>query len=167
MLQKLAQIFAEMNLQNGRLLENRNIVVQKIKQNGGPGKNIVDKDKIIFVTRDYLINNPDHIFVFGDNLLRRGHGGAAKHRDLPNTYGFVTKKIPNNEDRSFFRPEEYQMTFDIERNRLEQLIINNPNNLFLISKLGAGLANKYNIFELIIQPGIEYLKKYKNVKFLY
>ncbi|MFW6226412.1 MAG: hypothetical protein ACOC3V_05595, partial [bacterium] len=59
------------------------------------------------VTQAFLINNPDTIFVFGDNLKRRGYGGAAKFRDLENAYGFITKKFPSNHDTSFYKPQEY------------------------------------------------------------
>lgn len=44
------------------------------------------------VTKQFLDNNPNAIFVFGDNLLRVGYGGAAILRDHPQTYGFITKK---------------------------------------------------------------------------
>jgi len=46
----------------------------------------------MIITAQYLKENPDHIFVFGDNTVRKGFGGAAKFRDFPNTYGFVTLK---------------------------------------------------------------------------
>jgi len=119
------------------------------------------------ITKTYLQNNPNHVFVFGDNLLRVGKGGAATLRDELNSYGFITKKAPNNNDNSFYRPEEYQEIFDDELNKLKNIIQTNPNKLFLISKLGGGLANKYNIFEKIIQPGLEELKQFNNVQFLF
>jgi len=119
------------------------------------------------ITKEYLRNNPIHIFVFGDNTLRKGKGEAAKLRDETNTYGFITKKYPNNQDDSFYKPEEYQNIFDIEFQKLEQEIIDNTDKLFLISKLGGGLANKYHIFEKIIHPRLQKLKIYSNVMFLY
>jgi hypothetical protein len=119
------------------------------------------------VTREYLRKNPNHIFVFGDNLLRRGKGGAAVLRDEPNTYGFVTKKAPNNKDESFYKPEEYMDEFLWELNMLERCIRSCPKNIWLITPLGSGLANRYRIWEEIIQPGLEVLRKYKNVIFLW
>ena len=121
----------------------------------------------MIITKEYLNNNPNYIFIFGDNTLRKGKGGAAKLRDEPNSYGFITKKYPNNQNNSFYKPEEYQYVFDIEFEKLKDLIIKNPNKKFLISKLGAGLANKYHIFEEIIEPQLQKLKKYLNVSFLY
>lgn len=70
------------------------------------------------ITRGYLKNNPDHIFVFGDNLKRKGFGGAAKLRDMPKTYGFVAKKVPNNNIGSFYKPDEYNEKFKTELRKL-------------------------------------------------
>jgi len=119
------------------------------------------------ITKQYLRNNPYHVFVFGDNLLRIGKGGAASLRDEPNTYGFITKKKPNNKDNSFYKPDEYQEIFDIELYALKEIIQDHSHYLFLISKLGGGLANRYNIFEKIIQPGLQELKQFNNVQFLF
>ena len=63
------------------------------------------------ITKKYLQENPNHIFVFGDNFLKRGKAGGAEFRDEPNTYGFLTKKYPNNNDDSFFKPNEYVKIF--------------------------------------------------------
>lgn len=119
------------------------------------------------ITEEYLDNNPSCIFVFGDNLIRKGTGGAAKLRHHPQTYGFITKKYPNNASDSFFNVPEYRQVFETELAKLVHNIIENPNKVFLISKLGGGLANKYRIFEEVIQPGLQCLKKYSNVKFLW
>lgn len=120
------------------------------------------------ITMEYLLENPTHVFVFGDNLLRMGTGGAAKLRYLPNTYGFITKKEPNNSDFSFFKPDEYKVVFDREIVKLRIEAITNPHRTYLISKLGAGLANKYKIWEKVIEPMLkESLDDLKNVKFLF
>ena len=119
------------------------------------------------VTREYLRNHPNEIFVFGDNLIRKGKGGAAILRDEPNTYGFITKKYPNNDDSSFYRLEEYELTLADELRSLERTIEWKTDKIFLISKLGAGLANKYNIWS-IIEPALrELANRYPNVKLLF
>lgn len=120
------------------------------------------------ITVEYLRENPTHIFVFGDNLDRKGKGGAAILRDEPNTYGFITKRHPNNGDGSFYRNCDYKNRYEVEIEKLIDTIRRNPDKLFLISKLGAGLANKYGIFEHIISPNIKKdLKEFKNVEFLW
>lgn len=121
----------------------------------------------MIITREYLRANPTHIFVFGDNLDRTGYGGAAFLRDEPNTYGFITKKHPNNKDDSFYRLLEYLPVFHTELLKLELIIINGIGfRTYLISKLGSGLANKYKIYEQIIWPSLPVLLKYPNVELL-
>lgn len=119
------------------------------------------------VTKEYLKAHPNEIFVFGDNLLRRGYGGAAKVRDCKNTYGFITKKAPNNLDSAFYKPEEYRPVFINELILLISSIDNNYNKTFLISPIGSGLANRYHIWEEVIKDGLEVLIDFPNVKFLY
>jgi len=119
------------------------------------------------IDEKYLKDHPNHIFVFGDNIIRYGKGGAAKLRGEPNTYGFVTKKYPSNEDTAFFRPDEYTELFSQEKEKLENMIKSNPDKIFLISKIGSGLANKYHIWENVIEHQIKELSKYNNVEFLF
>ncbi len=119
------------------------------------------------VGTSYLYGNPTHIFVFGDNTIHKGYGGAAIHRDMDNSYGFITKKLPNNNPTSFYKPLEYKPIFDGELSRLMDYIEANPDLTFLISRLGSGLANKYEIWEYVICEGLKVLEKYPNVKFLY
>lgn len=120
------------------------------------------------VTKQHLMDNPNHIFVFGDNLLRKGYGGAAKLRDIPNTYGFITKKYPNNNDNSFYTPDEYHDIYQREIDALRGLMLVNPDVVYLISKLGGGLANRYGIFEKVIEPNIKHdLSMFDNLKFLW
>jgi len=125
------------------------------------------KEEII-ITKEYLKDNPNHIFVFGDNILRYGTGGAAKLRHHKNTYGFITKKAPTYRDEDFYRPDDYYDVFIDEYNKLCNEIENNTDKLYLISKIGSGLANKYEIFECIIDPYIFDLEdRYDNVKMLF
>ena len=121
----------------------------------------------MIVTREYLKKHTDCIFVFGDNLLRKGRGGAANLRDMPNTYGFITKKAPDNNDTSFYRPKEYIKLFNTELRKLKILISDDHDKTFLISKLGSGLANKYYIWETIIRDGLEQIRGIPNVIFLW
>lgn len=120
------------------------------------------------IDREYLREHPDHIFVFGDNEYRTGYGGAAKLRDFPNTYGFLTKRRPSHEHTDYYTPEEYWAIYYVEIEKLCSEIENNQDKTYLISKVGAGLANQYGIFEQIIEPNIKNnLSKYDNVRFLW
>ena len=120
------------------------------------------------MSEDFLDKNKRAIFVFGDNTLRQGYGGAAALRDHPQTYGFITKKYPDNHDTSFYKPEDYNSIFFDELIKLRVLISDEPFKTFYVSQLGAGLANKYNIWEKVIKEGLEKnLQQYPNVVFLW
>lgn len=48
-----------------------------------------------WITRQDLRDNPDTLYVFGDNLIRVGMGGQAKAmRGEPNALGIPTKATP-------------------------------------------------------------------------
>ena len=65
--------------------------------------------KMEFITRKYVRANPDMIFLFGDNLLGRGHGGqAAAMRGEPNAIGIPTKKMPTHQTDAFFNDAELE-----------------------------------------------------------
>lgn len=122
--------------------------------------------KDIEITQLFLDCNTDCYFIFGDNLERSGHGGAAKLRDHPHAIGFITKKFPDNKDTSFYKPEEYTEVFFEELKKLTRIIQSKPDKKFYISKLGGGLANKYRIWELLIQHNLtRTLEKFDNVIF--
>lgn len=110
--------------------------------------------KNIKITQEFLDNAPNAYFVFGDNLERYGHGGAAKLRDHPHAIGFITKKFPDNKDESFYKPEEYSPVFFEELEKLKRIIQKRPDKTFYISQLGGGLANRYKIWEKLIRHNL-------------
>lgn len=62
-----------------------------------------------FITREYVRANRDKLFLFGDNLDRKGYGGqAAAMRGEPNAIGIPTKKSPNNSASVFFSDNEFE-----------------------------------------------------------
>lgn len=122
----------------------------------------------MIITKNYLREHPNEVFVFGDNTIRKGKGGATILRDEPNVYGFITKKYPNHDSASYYQVNEYRHVFKKEMDLLKHKIESNPDKKFLISKLGAGLANKYHIFESVIEPVLKKeLENYNNILFLW
>ena len=122
--------------------------------------------KDILITKEFLELNSDFYFIFGDNLERYGTGGAASLRYHPHAIGFITKKFPDNNDSSFYRPEEYYPVFFEELDKLKKIIQKRPDKKFYISQLGAGLANKFFIWEKLIRHNlINQLGKFDNVVF--
>lgn len=60
------------------------------------------------ITRQMLRDEPDTLFVFGDNMERRGLGGqAAEMRDEPNAVGIPTKRAPHMGADAFLRDSDY------------------------------------------------------------
>lgn len=55
-----------------------------------------------FYTVELARNNPNVLFVFGDNTQRWGKGGQAIIRDEPNVYGIATKVSPGTTDKDYF-----------------------------------------------------------------
>jgi hypothetical protein len=80
---------------------------------------------IVYQSRIYradLRANPDVLYVFGDNAIRKGFGGQAKEmRGEPNARGVATKWYPSNHPNAFFSDRQYadaikiidEDTFDI------------------------------------------------------
>lgn len=124
-------------------------------------------NKNFIVDEEFLKANPDIFFVYGDNLLRVGFGGAARLRKFPNSYGFITKKAPSHNASASYTVDEYVSVFHEECAKLRNMILENPNKLFYISRLGAGLANQNGIFEKVIQPSIKSELNFPNVVFLF
>jgi hypothetical protein len=62
-----------------------------------------------FITREYVRSNRHKLFLFGDNLERRGFGGqAAAMRGEPNAIGIPTKRSPSYKDSAFFSDDEFE-----------------------------------------------------------
>ena len=52
--------------------------------------------------------NPETLFVFGDNMMRKGLGGqAAAMRGEPNAVGIPTKELPSMANNAFFSDADF------------------------------------------------------------
>lgn len=60
-------------------------------------------------TIQLLRQNPDKIYVFGDNLKRYGKGGQATIRDEPNVFGVATKRYPSLDSTAFFSDQQDEL----------------------------------------------------------
>ena len=55
------------------------------------------------ITREFVRNHPNFIFVFGDNLAKKGLGGQAREmRGETNAVGIATKRSPSMNSDAFF-----------------------------------------------------------------
>ena len=132
------------------------------------GKRVDFPVPIIWVTEEFLKEHEKDVwFIFGDNSCRTGKGGAAKLRDCPNAWGFITKRYPSYAETAYFNPDNYLLTFLEEQKRFIKFIEENQDRWILVTKLGSGLGNKFGIFDAMIGPWLETLEKYENVILLY
>lgn len=122
--------------------------------------------KNIEITFQFLDENPKSYVIFGDTLQKDGKCEVAKLRTHPHSIGFITKKFADNDETSFYRPEEYSPVFFEELKKLKTLVQRNPSKTFYITKLGSGLANRYRIWELLIHHNLVLaLENFDNVVF--
>ena len=88
-------------------------------------------------------NNPNKIYIFGDNLCGIGKGGQAIIRDYSNAFGIPTKRALSMNSNAFFSDQfdEYEAV----KAKIEKLIILNHCKtdiafVFPATGLGTGLA---------------------------
>jgi len=86
-------------------------------------------------------DNPNTVFVFGDNLIGRGKRGQAVIRDEPNAFGIPTKRLPSMREGSFFseQQDEY-IAVDAAIDKLIDMRKNGYQIVFPSSGVGTGLA---------------------------
>jgi len=82
--------------------------IQERKQSGTLEVKPQTFETIKWMDEYVLRDNPDKIYIFGDNEQRVGKGGQAIIRDEPNAFGIATKKEPNNRDGAFFTDDEFE-----------------------------------------------------------
>ena len=91
---------------------------------------------------------PTHLYLFGDNMWRRGYGGQAQEmRGHTNSIGVPTKWSPQNVDKAYFKDDDFahikpeiDFAFDLARGWLS------VGNTVVIPAdgLGTGLADLPN-----------------------
>lgn len=100
------------------------------------------------ISRSMLVNEPDTLFVFGDNLLRKGRGGqAAEMRGEPNAVGVPTKKAPSNAASAFFTDEDFDEAVKTIESDLKQIADHlkaGGNVVWPRDGIGTGLADLPN-----------------------
>ena len=73
--------------------------------------------------------NPNYLFVFGDNDIKKGKKGQSVIRDEPNAVGIPTKKFPSFHISSFYYDSEFQ-----DNKKKIDLAINNIIKKFMKKK---------------------------------
>lgn len=100
------------------------------------------------ISRQDLKNNPQVLYVFGDNDQRTGLGGQAKSmRGEPNAVGIRTKKLPSNQVGSFYSDDNYLENIgkiDEDFDVIERHLQSNGIVVIPASGIGTGLADLPN-----------------------
>lgn len=61
-----------------------------------------------YFSRVVIKSNRDKLFVFGDNLARKGYGGQAKEaRGEPNAVGIPTKRVPSYAENAYLCDDDF------------------------------------------------------------
>jgi len=97
-----------------------------------------------FISREMLKSEPDTLFVFGDNMARKGFGGQAKEmRGEPNAVGIPTKKTPSDAPNAFFSDADFLDAKKMIDEGIERLIShleNSGNVVWPADGIGTGFA---------------------------
>ena len=87
-------------------MERREQLLNAMLKTNTQQKRKVEKQK--FITREMIRNNPQKLFLYGDNLEQKGYNGQAKEmRGEPNTIGIPTKNKPTMEKDAFLTDNDY------------------------------------------------------------
>lgn len=90
-----------------------------------------------------LRENPDKVYLFGDNLEGKGKGGQAVVRDEPNAIGIPTKKGPRRDAGAYFNDADLQAN----KEAIDEAFNKIPNEATVVipkDGLGTGLADLSN-----------------------
>lgn len=96
------------------------------------------------ITREMLQAEPDTLFVFGDNMVRRGFGGQAKEmRGEPNAVGIPTKRHPTMRNNAFFTDADFGEWWPVARFEFKRLAEHHKMRASIVwpaAGIGTGLA---------------------------
>jgi hypothetical protein len=102
---------------------------------------LILKDQI---TEYDLIDNPDRLYLFGDNELRQGRGGQARVcRGHPNAVGVATKRLPDRKPETYWSDAEFDRYITIIADDLTPArlhILNGGTVVCPTAGLGTGLS---------------------------
>ena len=109
-------------------------------------------------------DNPNKIYVCGDNLAGYGTAGQACIRKEPNSFGIPTKRYPSMSAGSFFTDQKCE----------EEHVLNSLRDLYVLSKrhtivfptkgIGTGLAKMKETSPAVYTKMCEILLKHFGVK---
>ena len=85
-------------------------------------------------------NNPDKIYVFGDNNQRKGKGGQAIIRNEENAFGISTKIAPARTEDAYMSDRNIGENMDVIDHDIDKILSDGREVIFPEDGLGTGLA---------------------------
>lgn len=111
--------------------------------------------------------NPNKIYIFGDNSIFKGKAGQANIRNCTNSFGIPTKRFPTMEANAFMRdtPKDYEY-INVEFKTLKKIIENKMYDTIVFPKdgLGTGLAKMPETSPKLFQALCDKLEKKFEIK---
>ena len=112
------------------------------------------------------IENPDKLYIFGDNTLRAGKGGQAQIRDCENSFGICTKWTPTTSNEAYFS-DTINCLEIIERDISELIKLSKDGKykeiIFPWDGLGSGLSKMPEKCPLLYKRLNKIISKYFNI----
>lgn len=97
-----------------------------------------------FIHRVDLRNNPNFLYLFGDNEQRAGYGGqAGQCRGEPNAVGVATKRSPSTAENAYWSDENYDHCTKVVLEDLDRALIHLQQGHIVVCPsdgLGTGLS---------------------------
>lgn len=121
-------------------LKSKGLEMNLVKLNNSYLNDKIRVEVVEFFSIELAEQNPDKIFVYGDNLMRIGKGGQAQIRDCKNALGIATKMKPSDFQDSYFSDssfEDNKILLQLEVNRVRR---SGEHFVFPKAGLGTGLA---------------------------
>ena len=116
----------------------------------------------MFVTREFIKLHKRWLFIFGDNLVKRGYGGQAKAcRGEPNTLGIPTKRYPTWDENAFFTNDDYDEVKLIIDSIINEVRKENWEKIIILPRIGEGRAQLPTRAPRIYKYVVEVLEKLK------
>ena len=93
-------------------------------------------------TREDCLTKPDHLFIFGDNMMRIGYAGQAQIRGINNCLGVATKRSSGMGVNDFFsnQLDEVETLHTDLKNIKDIMVWDKWNIVFPKDGLGTGLS---------------------------
>ena len=118
-----------------------------------------------FITRQDIKNNPQNLYVFGDNLQRAGLGGQAKEmRGEKNSVGLPTKKSPS--PTGFLSNDDFDEVLEASEEDEKRLIAHLKSGGVVIwpeDGIGTGLAQLRDHAPAIFEFYTNLLEEFKGL----